>query len=88
MNCRILFVDKNGNVEQDTFKFKDRARPIYRALLAYYVAPGPLGITSQALSFMPSYLYPLIYPFITGILGLILTAIGFRLHQKRLCKTS
>lgn len=83
MKCRILFVDANGKVEEDVFRFGDRADPIYRALLAYYVAPEPLGLTSQVFQYWPTVFYPLLYPFVTGILGLILTVKGVRARRKR-----
>ena len=83
MKCRILFVDANGKVEEDVFRFGDRANPIYRALLAYYVAPEPLGLTSQVFQYWPTIFYPLLYPFVTGILGLILTVKGVRARRNR-----
>jgi hypothetical protein len=76
MKCRILFVDGRGRVEEEIFRFGERTNPIYRALLASYVSPQALGLTSQMNKQWPSLFYPMLYPYVSGLLALLLIAIG------------
>ena len=67
MKCRILFVDTQGNVEEETFTFDERHSPPYRELLADYVSPLSLGITWHG---------PRLYSAVSAILGIILVLVG------------
>jgi hypothetical protein len=73
---RILFVQPNGTVTEEWFSYPERHDPIYRAMLAQYVHPEPLGFYSQVLSYWPTIFYPIIYPWLTGLVGFILSVVG------------
>ncbi|BCM93045.1 hypothetical protein IAD21_04932 [Abditibacteriota bacterium] len=64
MTCRIVFVDGNGKVEEETFDFGDRNYPYYRGMLVGYVSPIEIGLIPQG---------PLLYAFVSGFFGLVLT---------------
>lgn len=84
MKCRILFVDATGQVEEEIFRFVERANPSYRDSLVVYVAPGSLGFPTQAFQNWPAIFYPLLYPIVTGIIGLTLTIRGFRKRSQQM----
>lgn len=72
----ILLIDAEGRVAREVFPISKKLSPIYRAMLVQFVQPVATGIVSDVLHVYPSLLYPVIYPFATGGLGLILTALG------------
>lgn len=85
LEWRLLMVSKNGAVEEEMFTYAERGEPLYRARLANYATPIAVGFHSDVLQAWPSLLYPLLYPFFTGLLGLLLLimgAIGLRKEKK------
>ena len=83
LTCRALFIDPQGRVTEKVFPFSERASPPYRTLLARQVAPMELGFYSQVFTFLPSLIYPLLYPLVSGITGTALTIIGLVKYHKR-----
>ena len=82
LTCRALFIDSGGKVTEEKFPFSERASPLYRTLLANEVSPMELGFYSDALELWPSVLYPLLYPLVSGIVGLILTIVGLVKYRR------
>ncbi len=82
---RILFLSSDGTVSEEWFSYPDRSEPVYRAMLAQYVHPEPLGIKSQVMAFWPTIFYPILYPWISGFIGLLLSLVAsaFLLLTKR-----
>jgi hypothetical protein len=73
---RLLLVDKQGAVKTEDFSLGQRANPLYRTILAGFIYPQPLGFYSQILQGAPTLLFPILYPWITGIAGLLLCVWG------------
>jgi len=80
---RILFVYPDGAVTEEWFSYTERADPAYRTMLATFVHPEPLGFRSQVLHVWPSIFYPIIYPWLSCLVGLILSIIGARSILRR-----
>lgn len=82
----ILFaIDEGGNVESDSFNFTERAALQTELLNAGGLVPYYIGYYTNDLKAYPSLLFPLIYPFITLLIGLILIIVYFpvRKNNKR-----
>jgi hypothetical protein len=73
---RILFVQPDGKVSEEWFTYGERANPLYRTVLAAFVHPEQLGFHSQVMSSWPTIYFPIIYPFVTAVLGTLLTFIA------------
>jgi hypothetical protein len=73
---RILFVRPDGSVSEEWFYYGERKVPVYRAMLAQYVHPEPLGIKSQVMSYWPTIYYPVLYPWVSGSIGFLLSIIA------------
>lgn len=73
---RILFVHEDGMITEEWFTYGERASPMYRTVLAKFAHPEPLGFHSQVMDVWPSVFYPILYPWLTGLIGLILSIIG------------
>jgi hypothetical protein len=85
---RILFVRPDGHITEEWFNYGERDVPAYRAMLAQYVHPEPLGIKSQAMTFWPTIYYPILYPWGSGLLGFLSSVIAgifilFRRSRRR-----
>lgn len=80
---RLLFIAPEGSVREETFRYADRATPVYRTALAALVSSSPIGFHSDVYAVWPSLFYPVIFPWITGALGLILTVIGLAFRNQR-----
>jgi hypothetical protein len=78
MRFRILVVDEKGSVTEDVFGMADRAQPVYRVILARFVSPYPIGFHSEVLQVWPSVIYPIVYPWLVGLVGFGLLIFGLR----------
>ena len=72
---QILFIDGAGSVSSEMFDGAVRSKPLYRKILAQYAGPS-MGYRSQALVQWPTIWYPILYPWITTLLGLIFCVVG------------
>ena len=75
LHYRILRVPRIGPVQEEIFHMDDRV-PLYRSLLMMRIAPQPMGFYSDVMCCWPSLFYPILYPWLSGIVGLILTLVG------------
>lgn len=82
LTCRALFIDSEGRVTEDVFPFSERTSPLYRTLLAGIVSPMQLGFYSDVLDQWPSVFFPLLYPVVSGVVGLILTIVGLVKYRR------
>lgn len=73
---RILFLARDGSVSQEWFSYSERSSPPYRAMLAQFAHPEPLGIWSQIDSYYPTLFFPIIYPWGSALLGFVLCIIS------------
>lgn len=71
---RILLVDSNGQVDEQRFGLEQRTAPLYRMLFVRYLYPTALGFHSQVLQGWPTLLYPILFPIITSIAGMLMFA--------------
>jgi hypothetical protein len=75
---RVLLLTADGRVREDTFNYSDRCSPPVRALQIRYVVPHPSGYCSDVMQGWPSLLYPILFPWTSGAIGLLCTAAGLR----------
>ncbi len=83
---RTISVFADGRVVEDQFDYASRCTPPVRAALIRYVVPHPSGYCSDVMQVWPSLWYPILYPFVSGGLGVFFTVIGlvrFRLRRGR-----
>ena len=73
---RVLFVSSNGEVDEDVFNYDERGSPPIRARLIAPVVSHPIGYHSDLMQVWPTLWYPLLYPWLSGLIGLVLTAMG------------
>jgi len=73
---RVLLMTAEGRVLEDTFSYSDRCSPPVRALQIRYVVPHPSGYCSDVMQTWPSLSYPILFPWTSGAIGLICTAVG------------
>lgn len=69
---QVYFIDPDGQVQQDLFSLGDRARPVYRTMLARFVQPAPVGFYSDVLQVQPSLYFPILYPFASAVAGAVM----------------
>lgn len=75
---KFIWVSKNGQTKVETFNNTERKKVPYRTAFINeaMVTPTWLGYKRDAVMYYPTYFYPLLYPWLTTILGLILTIFG------------
>lgn len=80
---RLLWVPDDGDTVVDSFQYRDRCAPAVRAMLIRGVTPHPSGYCSDVLQTWPTVFVPLLYPWVSGGLGVVLMATGlFRLRLR------
>jgi hypothetical protein len=72
----ILSVSK-GSTKLEHFAYEDRAAASYRIPLIRLVGP-PVGFHSGLLQLMPTWWYPILYPWLTLLLGATASVVGYR----------
>lgn len=80
---RTVSVSADGRVIEDHFEYAERCSPPVRALLIYEVVPHPSGYCSDVLQLYPSFLYPVLYPWISGAVGFACLGIAGLLKLRR-----
>jgi len=80
LRFRVIALGSDGRVSDETFLRKDRGSPPLRAALARFVASAPMGYHSDLMAVYPSLLYPIVFPWGTGLVGglCILAAVLWR----------
>lgn len=73
---RIVSVHSDGRIDEESFAFSDRSYPPYRVLVIQYVSEKPIGFYSNVMTTWPSLLYPIIYPIVTAVSGLIFIGVS------------
>jgi hypothetical protein len=79
---RTVSVSADGRVLEDRFGYAGRCSPPIRAVLIRSVVPHPSGYCSDVLQVWPSILYPVLYPWVSGALGLGCLAAGLAWRKK------
>jgi hypothetical protein len=69
---RTISVFADGRVVEDTFAYAERCSPPIRAAVIRYVVPHPSGFCSDLMQVWPTIWYPLLYPWLSGALGVVL----------------
>jgi len=82
---RLISIDQQGVIHDETFFRKDRSDPVLRARLASFVAPSPMGYYSDILCGWPSLLFPIIFPWLSGLVGALFMMIAL---SKRVLSTT
>ena len=82
---RLLTVAADGRVKEDIFTYAQRGTPAVRVLLMDYVVPHPIGFHDDLMQSWPTLWYPLLYPWLSGLIGAIMViASGLATLAKRL----
>lgn len=79
---RLLLVGKDGSVRSETFPFTHRDFPYYRTSLAAAASPPGMGMYPRALGAVLDPLYPVVFPWGTLLLGMILLMTASRLARR------
>ncbi|MFD0713353.1 hypothetical protein [Paenibacillus sp. GCM10027626] len=93
LGWRILTIEKNGSVQEDIFAYEDRAAIPKRVNFVNLSSTSPisLGYRSNILQGWPNLFFPLLYPWTSGLVGLLLLITGgtwglVKLRMKRRVK--
>ena len=82
---RLVTVAADGRVKEETFTYAQRGTPAVRALLMDYVVPHPVGFHDDLMQVWPTLWYPLLYPWLSGLVGAIMViASGVATLAKRI----
>jgi len=74
LRFRIISIDQQGMIHDEIFFRKDRSTPVLRARIANYVSPSPMGYYSDIMCGWPSLLFPVIFPWLSGLVGALCIA--------------
>jgi hypothetical protein len=80
---RTVSIFPDGRVVPDEFSYGARCSPAVRALLIRPVVSHPSGYCSDLMQVWPSALYPLLYPWLSGPLGLVGVTAGLWLLKRK-----
>ena len=69
LRYRVLLVSPDGTVEEELFTYAQRGSPPIRARLIAHVVPHPFGYHSDLMQAWPTLWYPLLYPWLSGLIG-------------------
>jgi hypothetical protein len=78
----LFAIDQGGNVETESFSFHERNALQTELMNAGVVTPYALGYYTNDWKAYPSYFFPWSFPFLTFIIGLILTIRYFPWRKK------
>jgi hypothetical protein len=73
---RILWVDSDGRATEDRFGYDEVCAVPVRAMIVRFVTSHPIGYCSDIMQSWPSLLFPILYPWTAGVMGLVLTVCG------------
>jgi hypothetical protein len=73
---RTLSLAMDGAVTEDLFDYRERCSPPIRVSLIRNVVPHPIGFCSDVTTVWPTIFYPILYPWISGVLGVIFVVMG------------
>lgn len=79
----LYAIDEEGNVESSSFNFTEPDALQTELLNAGVIGPYRIGYYTNAWEAYPSIFFPLIYPFLTLIIGLILCIIYLPINKNR-----
>jgi hypothetical protein len=80
---RLITLGPDGHVSDETFFRKDRGSPAIRAALASFVSPTPMGYYSDLMMVWPSLLYPIAFPWASGLFGVICLWLAVRTRRRQ-----
>ena len=73
---RTISVFADGRVVEDSFEYAERCNPPLRAALIRSVVSHPSGYCSDLMQVWPSIWYPVLYPWMSGVVGATLVLLG------------
>jgi len=82
LRFRLITVSADGSVFDETFFRKDRGSPALRAALASWVSPSPMGYHSDLMMVWPSLLYPIAFPWTSGLVGALCIMVAFKTRHR------
>ncbi|QBP41969.1 hypothetical protein [Paenisporosarcina antarctica] len=71
----LLTVQEDGTVEKDFFTYQDKSKLQTQLITPLFA--GPAGYYTDTLTGYPSAIFPLIYPWLTTLIGIILMLVYF-----------
>lgn len=81
LNYKLYTLNEKGNINSQSFDFNERDALQTELLNAGGVVPYSIGYYTDAWEWYPSLLFPLLFPFLTFIIGLILTLVFLPLRR-------
>jgi hypothetical protein len=80
LRYRVLLISTDGIIEEELFTYAQRGSPAIRARLIAGVVPHPFGYHSDLMQGWPTLLYPVLYPWLSGLIGagIVILAIARR----------
>jgi hypothetical protein len=73
---RIIAVDSSGETTVDEFAFLQRDQRPYRVVTVRFVSPEAIGFADESLQMWPSIVYPIMYPWVTAVVGFVILALA------------
>lgn len=82
---KIIWIDKNGHTDEEQISYSSRSEnPLGVRLIVFSgTSLMAMGYYSDILTVFPSIFFPILYPFITGLLGLLLCTFAFIRREKK-----
>jgi hypothetical protein len=77
---RILWIDEHKQVKEEIFSYPDRAKHLLGVRLVQVSAQSSsfIGYMSDIGTTLPNLYFPLVYPYLTALIGFVLCGISFR----------
>ena len=82
LRFRLISLDSDGRVSDETFFRKERGSPPIRAALARFVSPSPMGYYSDLMMVWPSLLYPIAFPWASGLVGAVAMLLAVKTRRQ------
>jgi hypothetical protein len=82
LRFRLITLDTDGRISDETFFRKDRGYPALRAALARFVSPSPMGYYSDLMMVWPSFLYPMAFPWASGLVGAVCIGVAVKTRRR------
>jgi len=82
LRYRVLTISGNGVVKEEVFTYAQRGAPAVRTRLIDGVVPHPIGYHSDLMQVWPSIFYPVLYPWLSGLVGGVLLLSWFATRRR------
>ncbi|MGO4889549.1 hypothetical protein ACJ2A9_17525 [Anaerobacillus sp. MEB173] len=81
LKYRLYELDEEGNLNNKSFSFSERDALQTELLNAGFLVPHSIGYYTDAWEGYPSLFFPLIFPFVTLVVGFLLIIVYFPIKE-------